>query len=83
MKTPNTLVIFTSLVLIGCLATVHGASRSDIDATNDGHTSAIEGVEIAGSLWHSSLNQALLLATKLDKPVLHLQMFGRLDDEFC
>lgn len=40
-------------------------------------------VVLAGLTWHSSLDDALQIARKENKPVLHLQMFGRLNDEFC
>ena len=55
MKTPKTLVICVSLILIGCLASALGVNRLDSDTQKNGPPAAIEGVEIAGSLWHSML----------------------------
>lgn len=40
-------------------------------------------VELAGATWHGSFDQALLVAKSEGKPVLHFQMFGRLDDAYC
>jgi hypothetical protein len=40
-------------------------------------------VELAGLEWHGSLGAALQIAKKENKPVLHLQMFGKLDDAYC
>jgi hypothetical protein len=40
-------------------------------------------VVIGGVTWENNLEVALTRAKKENKPVLHLQMFGNLDDEFC
>jgi hypothetical protein len=40
-------------------------------------------VELAGATWHGSFDQALQVAKSEGKPVLHFQMFGRLDDAYC
>ena len=40
-------------------------------------------VNLAGLIWHGSLSKAMSVAAKEGKPVLHLQMFGRLDDALC
>jgi len=40
-------------------------------------------VTVAGLTWENSLGDALAIAQKTNKPVLHLQMFGKLDDAFC
>jgi hypothetical protein len=40
-------------------------------------------VVLAGVPWESSLDAAKPRAKKEGKPILHLQMFGRLDDSFC
>ena len=40
-------------------------------------------VEIAGVLWHGTLERARVIAEKEQKPILLLQMFGRLDDAMC
>lgn len=40
-------------------------------------------VVLAGVTWENSLEAALARAAKENRPVLHLQMFGNLDDEFC
>jgi hypothetical protein len=39
--------------------------------------------EIAGLGWHDSLPAAYAESKATGKPVLVLQMFGRLDDAFC
>jgi len=44
---------------------------------------ASHDVEIAGSVWRTSFEEAKYLAQEQGKPILHLQMFGELDDEFC
>lgn len=33
--------------------------------------------------WHASYAKALVAAKKSGKPVLHFQLMGKLDDEFC
>jgi hypothetical protein len=40
-------------------------------------------VEIAGATWLGSFDEAVERAMSEDKPVLHLQMFGKLDDAYC
>ena len=40
-------------------------------------------VTLAGLTWLGSLNEAIAIAAQENKPVLHLQIFGRLDDAFC
>ena len=45
--------------------------------------SSAKRVTIAGVEWESSLEAAKAEARKSGKPILHLQMFGRLDDAFC
>jgi len=40
-------------------------------------------IVLAGVTWENSLEAALARSAKENKPVLHLQMFGNLDDEFC
>ncbi|MGI8922623.1 MAG: hypothetical protein ACR2HJ_01055 [Fimbriimonadales bacterium] len=40
-------------------------------------------VVLAGVTWESSLAESLVRANRENKPVLHLQMFGRLDDALC
>jgi hypothetical protein len=40
-------------------------------------------VMLAGKTWHGSLDEALVIARRENKPVLHLQMFGKLDDALC
>jgi hypothetical protein len=42
-----------------------------------------KSVTLAGKTWHGSLDEALAIAKEENKPVLHLQMFGKLDDAFC
>ena len=34
-------------------------------------------------VWHANYKQALAAAKKSGKPVLHFQLMGKLDDEFC
>ncbi len=38
---------------------------------------------IAGTTWHEGLDQAKLIARERQRPILLLQMFGSLDEEFC
>jgi hypothetical protein len=40
-------------------------------------------VEIAGVTWLPSLEEAKSKAAAEGKPILHFQLLGRLDDEFC
>ena len=40
-------------------------------------------VNLAGVLWHGSLEDAEKIAQQENKPILHLQIFGRLDDAYC
>ncbi len=40
-------------------------------------------VELAGAVWHGSFSEAQKIAKQQDKPILHFQMFGRLDDAYC
>lgn len=40
-------------------------------------------VELAGTTWHGNPLAAVALARKTDKPLLVLDMFGRLDETFC
>lgn len=40
-------------------------------------------LELAGLTWYPSLEAASKEAVKTGKPILHLQMFGKLDDTFC
>jgi hypothetical protein len=40
-------------------------------------------VTLAGVVWENSLADALARAREEGKPVLHLQMFGSLEAEFC
>jgi hypothetical protein len=40
-------------------------------------------VEVAGSVWHGLFSEAQRIAKEQDKPILHFQMFGRLDDAYC
>ncbi len=45
--------------------------------------SSAKKVKIAGVIWENSLDDAKIRAAREKKPVLHLQMFGRLDDAYC
>ena len=40
-------------------------------------------ITLAGQTWRGSLQEALAIAKWENKPVLHLQMFGKLDDDYC
>lgn len=40
-------------------------------------------VTLGGVGWQEGLAPALVQARELNRPVLHLQMMGRLDDAFC
>lgn len=40
-------------------------------------------VNVAGIEWHNTLKAAKQQAQREKKPILHLQMFGRIDDAYC
>jgi ABC-type proline/glycine betaine transport system substrate-binding protein len=44
---------------------------------------SIETVQVGDVAWVESLEAAMPIAKREGKPILHLQMFGRLDDDFC
>ena len=50
---------------------------------SDGPAGAKRSVEVAGVEWLSSLDAAMPKAHSEGKLILHLQMFGDLDDAFC
>ena len=39
--------------------------------------------DVAGVGWHNSFEDARQVSRATGKPILHLQMFGKLNDEFC
>jgi len=39
--------------------------------------------EVAGVLWHDSVDAALAEGKRLNKPVFIFQLFGKIDDAFC
>ena len=49
----------------------------------DPPAAAADRAVVAGVSWHSDLKAASEQARREDKPILLLQMFGRLDDELC
>lgn len=56
-----------------CLAIIFGMISSSAIA---------KPVTIAGVKW-TNFEEALKLADQRNLPILHLQMFGKLDDTFC
>jgi hypothetical protein len=42
-----------------------------------------KNVELAGAVWLGSFDMAKKEAREAGKPILHLQMFGALDDAMC
>jgi hypothetical protein len=40
-------------------------------------------VQLAGATWLGSFDEAVRQARESGRPILHLQMFGRLDDAYC
>lgn len=46
-------------------------------------TPAAPVTKLAGVEWQTSLAAATRKAEATGKPILHLQMFGRLDDAYC
>ena len=70
--------ILAGLVVCGTFAAV-STGRSMIASTAE----PAHPVVLAGLKWYGSLAEATSVAAKDNKPVLHLQMFGRLDDAFC
>jgi hypothetical protein len=44
---------------------------------------AMPAVTVAGIRWEGSIDLAKQRAAREHEPILLLQMFGRLDDEFC
>lgn len=40
-------------------------------------------VNVAGIQWYNTLEAAKRQAQREKKPILHLQMFGRIDDAYC
>jgi hypothetical protein len=57
------------------------------NATTNGDPAAAPPVPatttIAGTRWHASFAAAQAEARRDGKPILLLQLFGRLDEEFC
>ncbi len=39
--------------------------------------------EASAVRWHGSLDEAIRAARESGRPILHFQLLGRLDDEFC
>jgi hypothetical protein len=40
-------------------------------------------VTVVGIRWYNSLEAAKQQAKREKKPILHMQMFGRIDDAYC
>ena len=70
-------------LIVGCVAGL----ASCIPAQQSADSTALAGfdrkVKPGAVRWHSSHAAALAAAAKSGKPVLHFQLLGRLDDEFC
>jgi len=48
-----------------------------------GSTASKGTTKVGAVSWANSFDEAKQRATKEGKPILHLQMFGNLGDEFC
>lgn len=74
----KTIWIFAAAAVgIGGLTVVATGSRTEAPAQEK------PKIVLEGVTWENSLEDALAQAKAENKPVLHLQMFGNLDDEFC
>ena len=65
------------------LAVVAACMAAAIAINKPEATPAGKPVTLAGKTWLGSLDEALVVAKRENKPVLHLQMFGSLDDAYC
>ena len=55
-----------------------GAAGDPSPEKNDSAVTVVAGVP-----WHTSIEAAMKRAKREGKPILHMQMFGKLDEEFC
>ena len=76
-------IVIASVIVAACvsLAQMRGGEPAPSEPSEKRAPSV--NVEIAGATWHGSFDEAVERAMKEDKPVLHLQMFGKLDDAYC
>ena len=65
----------SALLLTIALATVCGAGTTTIAGAGK--------TRVGHIFWENSLQAAEARAQREHKPILHLQMFGRLDDALC
>ena len=79
MKTKALVVTFASVAVVGAGFHLNPGSAEAAKPTDV----APPSVTLAGLTWYNSLDTALAKAKAEDKPVLHLQMFGKLDDDYC
>ena len=82
MKTKALVFAITAVALAGT-ASFMQPIRAEAAKPSEPAKPTQPNVTLAGLTWHGSLDEALQLARKQGKPVLHLQMFGKLDDAFC
>jgi len=71
------------LIAAAAAVGVGGSTLAEISRRSDAPDTSKPKVVLRGVAWESSLDAALARANKENKPVLHLQMFGDLDDAFC
>ena len=66
----------------GLLLVLAGNARSEA-LSGGSRTEAPAPTRIAGVTWETSVARAMERARREGKPILLLQLFGRLDEEFC
>jgi hypothetical protein len=74
------LCLCTTLLLLLFTSTCTKATTNDDPAAA---SAAPATTTIAGVRWHASFAAARAEARRDGKPILLLQLFGRLDEEFC
>lgn len=75
--------IASLITLAAGLIALTPTDSSDIALPSDKPERTFANVEVAGAVWHGSFSEAQKIAKQQSKPILHFQMFGRLDDAFC
>jgi hypothetical protein len=83
----KTMMIGTGALLsLVCLAASQDSKSADTTAqpaTAAADTATNRRVQPGLVTWHETHAAALAAAKKSGKPVLHFQLLGRLDEEFC
>jgi hypothetical protein len=80
VKTPLALSLLAFIAAPACAIAQDGVAMT---------TSSVAAVSTASKVapgkvhWHASLAEATAAAEKTGKPVLHFQLLGDLDQEFC